>query len=103
MRTELIDTEAVSIVKRRIDDSSWEEFYISSQTGYLLKKVIYTNTPVAVLTREISFSDFRNVDGIAIAHEIRLETGNLFSSGVLKIESFMFGDNSDNSNFSPDS
>jgi len=102
VRTESIDSEEVSIVKRRIDDSSWEEFYISSESGYLLKKVIYTNTPVAVLTREVSFSDFRIVDDIAVAHEIRLETGNLFSSGVLKIESFMFGKNSDNSTFSPD-
>ena len=56
-----------------------------------------------MLTREISFSDFRIVDDIAVAHEIRLKTGNLFSSGVLKIESFKFGENGDNSTFSPDS
>ena len=103
MRTELLDTEDVVVVKRPIDKNSWEEFYISSERGYLLKRIIYTNTPVAVLTREASFSDFRNVDGILIAHEIKLETGNLFTSGILNIESVKFGENYGRTTFSPDS
>jgi len=103
VRTELLDTEEVLILKRRIDNSSWEEFYISTDSGFLLKRIIYTNTPVAVLTREASFSDFQNVDGILIAHEIKLETGNLFSSGVLKIESIKLDINDGKTTFSPDS
>jgi len=101
VRVESVDGEEVSVIKRPIDDLTWEEFYISAENGLPLKRVIYLKTPVAVVTIEAVFGNYEKVDGIQVAHNFRYETGDLFQSGIFEIEKVQFVNNAVDISFSP--
>ena len=77
IRVDSVDGVKVSVIKKPIDDLTWEEFYISAEKGFLLKRVIYVKTPVAITTIEAVFGNFRDVDGLQVAHNLKYETGTL--------------------------
>lgn len=101
IRVESVDGEEVSVIKRPIDDLTWEEFYISTENGLPLKRVLYVKTPVAVVTIEAVFGNYEKVDGVQVAHNFRYETGDLFQSGIFEIEKVQFVNNAVDINFSP--
>ena len=101
IRVDSVDGEEVSVINRPIDDITWDEFYISAESGLPLKRIIYTKTPVAVTTKEAVFGNYKEVDGLQLAHNFRYETGNLFKSGTFEIEKVQFLNNSIDISFSP--
>jgi len=101
VRIDSVDGEEVSVIKRPIDEMTWEEFYISAEKGLPLKRIVYTKTPVAVLTIEAVFGKYKDVDGIQVAHSFRYETGNFFRSGSFEIDKVQLGYNGIDVNFSP--
>ncbi|TFB09585.1 c-type cytochrome [Candidatus Marinimicrobia bacterium MT.SAG.3] len=101
VRVDSVDGEKVAVIKRPIDEFRWEEFYISSESGLPLKRIVYTKTPVVIYTIEAAFGDYREVDGILIAHNFVYENGNSFTSGLFKIKSVKFGIDENDVSFSP--
>ena len=76
-------------------------FYISTENGLPLKRIIYAKTPVAVVTIEAVFGNYEKVDGIQVAYNFRYETGDLFQSGIFEIEKVQFVNNAVDISFSP--
>ncbi|MEP6706236.1 MAG: c-type cytochrome [Pyrinomonadaceae bacterium] len=64
----------VFIIGGRTIDSKRERLFFDAETGLLLRRITYTETPVGVIPEQIDFEDYRDVDGVKLPFTVRVSS-----------------------------
>ena len=64
----------VFIVGGRTIDNKRERLFFDAETGLLLRRITYTETPIAVIPEQIDFEDYRDVDGVKLPFTVRVSS-----------------------------
>jgi hypothetical protein len=51
-----------------------ERLFFDAQTGLLVRRIVYTPTPVGIIPEQVDFEDYRDVDGIKMPFTIRVSS-----------------------------
>ena len=79
--TEKIGERDTQIVRMAMGNKRRAAFYFDKETGLLTRRVVTIETPIGVDSEQIDFEDYREVDGVKVAHTIRTSYfDNLYSS-----------------------
>lgn len=66
-------------------DNRQERLFFDTQTGLLLRRISYMQTPIGLIPEQIDFEDYRDVDGVKFPFTIRvssIEVGNPVSTRI---------------------
>ena len=64
----------VIIIGARTADNHRERLFFDAETGLLLRRLSYTETPIAVIPYQIDFEDYRDVDGVKIPFTVKVSS-----------------------------
>jgi hypothetical protein len=79
--TEKIGERDTQIVRMALGNKRRAAFYFDKETGLLTRRVVTIETPIGVDSEQTDFEDYREVDGVKVAHTIRTSYfDNLYSS-----------------------
>src|SRR5262245_6251565 len=69
------------IVRMAVPHQRRAAFYFDKETGLLARRVVTTETPIGVDSEQTDYEDYREVDGVKVAHTIKISYfDNLYSS-----------------------
>ena len=69
-----IGDREVFIIGGRTTDNKRERLFFDAETGLLLRRITYTETPVGVIPEQIDFEDYRDVDGVKLPFTVRVSS-----------------------------
>jgi hypothetical protein len=79
--TEKIGGRDTQIVRMALPNKRRAVFYFDKETGLLARRVVMTDTPIGLDSEQTDYEDYREVDGVKVAHTIRTSyLDNLYSS-----------------------
>jgi hypothetical protein len=79
--TEKIGERDAQIVRMALPNKRRAAFYFDKETGLLTRRVVTIETPIGVDSEQTDYEDYREVDGVKVAHTIRTSYfDNLYSS-----------------------
>ena len=64
--------------------SSTPGIYFDKETGLIARRVVTTETPIGVDSEQTEYEDYREVDGVKVAHTIRTSYLDNFYSSTRK-------------------
>src|SRR5215475_3503739 len=82
--TEKIAGRDTQIVRMALPNKRRAAFYFDKETGLLARRVVTTETPIGVDSEQTDYEDYREVDGVKIAHTIRTSYLDNFYSSTRK-------------------
>ena len=62
----------VLVINGRTADNHRERLYFDAETGLLLRRISYLETPIGVIPNQIEFEDYRDVDGVKIPFTVKV-------------------------------
>jgi hypothetical protein len=62
----------VLVINGRTADNHRERLYFDTETGFLLRRISYMETPIGVIPNQIDFEDYRDVDGVKVPFTVRV-------------------------------
>ncbi|PYP84690.1 MAG: c-type cytochrome [Blastocatellia bacterium AA13] len=83
--TEKIGDKETIRLRMNTPDKRRAVLYFDKESGLLLRRVLYTDTPVGSDPEQIDFEDYRDEDGVKIPHTIRVSYLDNFSTATRKI------------------
>ena len=81
---EKIDGRDTQIVRMAMPNKRRAAFYFDKETGLLARRVVTTETPIGVDSEQTDYEDYREVDGVKVAHTIRTSYFDNFYSSTRK-------------------
>jgi hypothetical protein len=81
---EKIDGRDTQIVRMAMPNKRRAAFYFDKETGLLTRRVVTTETPIGVDSEQTDYGDYREVDGVKVAHMIRTSYLDNFYSSTRK-------------------
>ena len=81
--TQLIGDRSTYLIIGTTADNRQERLFFDTQTGLLLRRISYMQTPIGLIPEQIDFEDYRDVDGVKFPFTIRvssIEVGNPVST-----------------------
>ncbi len=81
---EKINGRDAQIVRMAAPNKRRAAFYFDKETGLLLRRVVTTETPIGVDSEQTDYEDYREVDGVKVAHTIRTSYLDNFYSSTRK-------------------
>jgi len=82
--TNKIDGRDTQIVRMALPNKRRAAFYFDKETGLLARRVVTTETPIGVDSEQTDYEDYREVDGVKVAHTIRTSYLDNFYSSTRK-------------------
>jgi len=82
--TEKIAGRDTQIVRMALPNKRRAAFYFDKETGLLARRVVTTETPIGVDSEQTDYEDYREVDGVKVAHTIRTSYLDNFYSSTRK-------------------
>jgi hypothetical protein len=64
----------VLIIGGRTVDNHRERLFFDAETGLLLRRISYMETPVGVIPSQVDFEDYRDVDGVKIPFTVKVSS-----------------------------
>jgi photosynthetic reaction center cytochrome c subunit len=62
----------VLVLNGRTADNHRERLYFDAETGFLLRRISYLETPIGVIPSQIDFEDYRDVDGVKLPFTVKV-------------------------------
>ena len=62
----------VLVINGRTADNHRERLYFDAETGFLLRRISYLETPIGVIPNQIDFEDYLDVDGVKIPFTVKV-------------------------------
>ena len=62
----------VLVINGRTADNHRERLYFDAETGFLLRRISYLETPIGVIPNQIDFEDYRNLDGVKLPFTVKV-------------------------------
>ncbi len=69
---EKIGNRDVYVIAGRTADQKAERLFFDAETGLLLRRIAYIQTPIAVIPEQIDFEDYRDVDGVKLPFTVKV-------------------------------
>ena len=69
------DRDAILVTGRPVEGII-EQLFFDKQNGLLLRRVILTTTGLGNLLEQVDYSDYRDVNGVKVPHQVRYATWN---------------------------
>jgi hypothetical protein len=82
--TEKIGERDTQIVRMALPDKRRAAFYFDKETGLLARRVVMTETAIGVDSEQTDYEDYREVEGVKVAHTIRTSYLDNFYSSTRK-------------------
>lgn len=82
-KDKLNDRDVFMIAATRVDGKR-ERLYFDAESGLLLRRSSSVQTPIGVVPQEMSFEDYRDVDGVKVPFAISILTVDQGSTATLK-------------------
>lgn len=73
-RKDKIGDRDVLVVNGTTADNRREQLFFDAETGLLLRRISYTETPIGVIPSQIDFEDYRDVDGVKIPFTVKVSS-----------------------------
>jgi photosynthetic reaction center cytochrome c subunit len=73
-RKDKIGDRDVIMVIGTTADNRREQLFFDAETGLLLRRISYTETPVGVIPSQIDFEDYRDADGVKIPFSVKVSS-----------------------------
>jgi outer membrane lipoprotein-sorting protein len=80
-----LNERAIIIVSGRNNEKKRERLFFDAETGLLVRRITYTETPVGVIPEQIDFDDYRVVDGVKLPFTVRVSS---VEPGLLSTRTF---------------
>jgi Photosynthetic reaction centre cytochrome C subunit len=64
----------VIVVTGRTADNHRERLSFDAETGFLLRRITYLETPIGVIPNQIDFEDYRDVDGVKVPFTVKVSS-----------------------------
>jgi outer membrane lipoprotein-sorting protein len=80
-----INDRAIIIVSGRNNEKKRERLFFDAETGLLVRRITYTETPVGVIPEQLDFDDYRVVDGVKLPFTVRVSS---VEPGLLSTRTF---------------
>jgi hypothetical protein len=83
--TQLIGDRPTYVVIGTTADNRQERLFFDTQTGLLLRRISYMQTPIGLIPEQIDFEDYRDVDGVKFPFTVRVlavDVGNPISTRI---------------------
>jgi hypothetical protein len=80
-----INERGIIIVSGRNNEKKRERLFFDAETGLLVRRITYTETPVGVIPEQIDFDDYRVVDGVKLPFTVRVSS---VEPGLLSTRTF---------------
>ncbi len=74
VRKDKLDGRDVYVIVATTADRKRERLYFDAETGLLLRRATAIQTSIGVIPEEVSFEDYRDVDGVKVPFTIRVTT-----------------------------
>jgi hypothetical protein len=71
-RKDKIGDRDVIVVNGTTADNHREQLFFDAETGLLLRRISYLETPIGVIPNQIDFEDYRDVDGVKVPFTVRV-------------------------------
>ena len=69
-----IGDREVFIVGGRTTDNKRERLFFDAESGLLLRRIIYTESPIGIIPQQVDFEDYRDVDGVKLPFTIKISS-----------------------------
>ena len=69
-----INDREVLVVGARTADNHRERLFFDAETGLLVRRLSYTETPIGVIPTQFDFEDYRDVDGVKLPFTIKISS-----------------------------
>ena len=90
MRRDTIDGKDVFAVTGVRPDKKRERLFFDAETGFLVRRIVYTETPIGLVPDQTDFEDYRDVDGVKVPFTIKSYAVGGFSTAVRKFTEVKF-------------
>jgi len=84
LRKEKLDGKDVNVITGAAQGGKRERLYFDAETGLLLRRISYTQTPIGVIPEQFDYEDYRDVDGVKIPFTLKTGGVDNFSNGTRK-------------------
>jgi len=64
----------VLVIEGQTADNHRERLYFDAETGLLLRRLSYIETPIGVIPNQIDFEDYRDVDGLKVPFTVKVSS-----------------------------
>jgi hypothetical protein len=71
-RKDKIGDRDVYAINVTTPDKKRERLFFDAETGLLLRRISYMETPIGVIPNQIDFEDYRDVDGVKVPFTVRV-------------------------------
>jgi photosynthetic reaction center cytochrome c subunit len=71
-RKDKIGDRDVYAINGTTPDKKRERLFFDAETGLLLRRISYMETPIGVIPNQIDFEDYRDVDGVKVPFTVRV-------------------------------
>lgn len=99
LRREKLDGKDVNVITGSALNGKRERLYFDAETGLLLRRVSYLQTPIGVIPEQSDYEDYRDVDGVKIPFTIKTAAIEDFSTGTRKFTEIKINAPLDNASF----
>ncbi len=79
-----IDNRDVFVIRAVRPDRRRDRLYFDAETGLLVRRIRYTDTPIGVIPEEVDFEDYRDVEGVKIPFTVRVSATDPFANATRK-------------------
>ena len=69
--TEKVGSRETNVLQTRLADGRRVRFSFDKESGLLLRRVVQTVTPIGIDPEQTDYEDYRDVEGVKVAHTIR--------------------------------
>jgi hypothetical protein len=73
-RKDKIGDRDVILVNGTTADNRREQLFFDAETGLLLRRISYIETPIGVIPNQIDFEDYRDVDGVKVPFTVKVSS-----------------------------
>lgn len=82
--TEKVGNRETNVLQTRLADGRRVRFSFDKESGLLLRRVVQTITPIGIDPEQTDYEDYRDVDGVKVAHTIRTTYLDQFYNSMRK-------------------
>ena len=90
LRKDKLDGRDVYVVTGVRPDKKRERLFFDAETGLLLRRMGYTETPLGVLPDQTDYEDYRDVDGVRVPFTVKIAVVGGFSTATRKFTEIKF-------------
>lgn len=84
VRKDKLEGKDVNVISGANQSGKRERLFFDAESGLLLRRVTYTQTPIGVIPDQTDYEDYRDVDGVKIPFTVKTAGLDNFSTGTRK-------------------